>query len=104
MLYKVDIKNVAFRFIISNSISNYCCNSYIISAPVETSKNPLDEKETALYRKRTMIILAIEVILFFLSLLFLERWISKTISLGIISEYLLVVLGVLNNVGILKKK
>lgn len=76
----------------------------IIFAPVESSNNPLDEKETVVYRKRTMIILAIEVILFFLSLLFMEKWIPKTMALGMISECLLVVLGVLNNVGILKKK
>lgn len=89
---------VLFLLVIITAIVN------IIFTPVETPNNPLDEKETVVYRKRTMMILAIEVILFFLSLLFLERWVPKTIALGMISECLLVVLGVLNNVGILKKK
>ena len=89
---------VLFLLVIITAIVN------IIFTPVETPNNPLDEKETVVYRKRTMMILAIEVILFFLSLLFLERWVPKTIALGMISECLLVVLGVLNNVGILRKK
>lgn len=47
-----------------------------------------------------MIILAIEVTMFFLSLLFMEIWFPKTIALGMISECLLVVLGVLSDVKI----
>lgn len=89
---------ILFLLVIITAIVN------IIFAPVETPNNPLDEKETVVYRKRTMIILAIEVVLFFLSLLFLETWISKTMALGMISECLLVVLGVLNNIQILKKR
>lgn len=88
---------ILFLLVIITAIIN------IIFAPVETSNNPLDEKETVVYRKRAMIILTIEVILFFLSFLFLERWVSKTIALGMISECLLVVLGVLDNIGVLKK-
>lgn len=89
---------ILFLLVIITAIIN------IIFAPVETPNNPLDEKETVVYKKRTMIILTIEVILFFLSFLFMEEWIPKTIALGMISECLLVVLGVLNNVVIVKKK
>ena len=50
-----------------------------ILAPVEAENNPWDATEKLIYRKRTIVILGIEAIAFVISLIFLKKWISKTI-------------------------
>lgn len=74
----------------------------LIFSPVETDNNPLDDIEIKVYRKRIKLILFIEAIVFLFSFIFMENWISKTISLGMISECYLVLIGKIQNVR--KKK
>jgi len=68
-----------------------------ILAPVETENNPLDETEKEVYKKRTRIILVIEVIVFFISLIFLKSWIAQTIALGLFTECVMLIIGYLKN-------
>ncbi len=70
------------------------CIVNITSAPVETENNPLDETEKSVYRKRTMLILAVETIAFIISLLIFRNWIAETIALGMFTESLLVIMGI----------
>lgn len=70
------------------------CILNIIFAPVETENNPLDEIEKAVYRKRTMVVLFIEIIAFLISIFIFNNWISETIALGMFTESLLIILGI----------
>lgn len=68
-----------------------------ILAPVEAENNPWDATEKLIYRKRTIVILGIEVIAFVISLIFLKKWISKTIMIGISTESLMLLIGAFVN-------
>lgn len=67
----------------------------IIFAPVETKNNPLDKTEKAVYRKRTMFVLFIEIITFLISLFIFNNWIAETVALGMFTESLLIIMGVI---------
>lgn len=71
------------------------CIVNIIFAPVETENNPLDETEKSVYRKRTILILIIEIITFLISLFIFDNWVAETIALGMFAESLLVIMGVI---------
>lgn len=68
-----------------------------ILSPVEAENNPWDATEKLIYRKRTIVILGIETIAFVISLIFLKKWISKTIMIGISTESLMLLIGALRN-------
>ncbi len=68
-----------------------------ILAPVEAENNPWDDTEKQIYRRRTRVILLIEAIFFTVSLIFMKDWISETITLGIFTESVLLLIGALIN-------
>lgn len=70
------------------------CIVNITFAPVETVNNPLDKKEKAVYRKRTILILIIEIIVFLISLFIFKNWVVETVALGMFTESLLIIMGV----------
>ena len=69
------------------------CIVNITFAPVEAKNNPLDETEKTVYRKRTILILIIEIIVFFISLFIFDNWVVKTVALGMFTESLLIIMG-----------
>lgn len=68
-----------------------------ILAPVETENNPLDETERYVYRKRTRIVLAVEVAASIFSLIFLKEQIATTIVLGLFTEAWMLIIGAAMN-------
>ena len=68
-----------------------------ILAPVETENNPLDESEKEVFKKRAWVILIIEAIIFFISLIFCENWIAQTIALGLFTECIMLIIGYLKS-------
>lgn len=66
-------------------------------APVETENNPLDESEKEVFKKRARVILIIEAIIFFISLIFCENWIAQTIALGLFTECIMLIIGYLKS-------
>ncbi len=65
-----------------------------ITAPVETENNPLDEVEQHVYRKRTKIILIIEIVIILLCLIVSKDQIAATIVLGLFTEALMLLVGI----------
>lgn len=65
-----------------------------IFAPVETENNPLDEVEQHIYRKRTRIILIIEIVIILLCLIFSKNQTAATIVLGLFTEGLMLLVGI----------
>ena len=68
-----------------------------IFAPVETENNPLDEVEQHVYRKRTRIILVIEIVIILLCLIFSRDQTAATIVLGLFTEALMLLVGIAEN-------
>lgn len=64
-----------------------------ILAPVETKNNPWSKAEKVGYRKRTRIILGIEIIVSAIALIFKKNWIFEVIMLGIFTEGLMLLIG-----------
>lgn len=69
-----------------------------ILAPVETENNPLDEMEQRVYRKRTQILLCIELIICLIFLILSKNWITSTITLGLFTECLMLISGKVKNI------
>ena len=91
------IKWIPIHPIISAVLLALSCIMIWILAPVEAENNPWDAIEKLIYRKRTIVILGIETIAFVISLIFLKKWISKTIMIGISTESLMLLIGTLRN-------
>lgn len=69
-----------------------------ILSPVETENNPLDEMERQVYRKRTLFVLAIEIVVYvFLFIFFRYSQSLSAISLGLFTEALMLLAGVFKN-------
>lgn len=69
-----------------------------ILSPVETENNPLDEVEKCVYRKRTLFVLLIEIIVYvFFLIFFRDSLIISAIALGLFTEALMLVAGVFKN-------
>jgi accessory gene regulator B len=66
-----------------------------IFAPVESKSNQFDADEKRVYRKRSIAVLLIEVILSLILLMINYNDISSTISLGLISESIMLLLGII---------
>ncbi len=65
-----------------------------ILAPVEAENNPWDDAEKLVYRRRTQVILVIEAVVFAVSLISMKNWVPETIMLGVLTESLMLLLGV----------
>lgn len=68
-----------------------------ILAPVETENNPLDAIEQCVYRKRTRIVLAVEIAVILLSLILLKQQIAAVIVLGLFTEAWMLLIGKIKN-------
>lgn len=68
-----------------------------ILAPVETENNPLDEVEVCVYRRRTKIVLAIELAVICLCFITAKYQIAVTIILGLFTESLMLLIGSIKN-------
>lgn len=64
----------------------------IILSPVEDENKPLDDDEIRIYRKRSYIVLTIEVCVWIL-LSFVQQSVGKIVPLIIFTEALMLVLG-----------
>ncbi len=98
------IKWVAIPILISIVILAVSSAVIIILAPVETENNPLDEEEKRVYRKRAIVILGIEIVIFIISLILNKNLIAEIISLGLLTECLMLIIGCVKNHNLLRLK
>lgn len=80
-------RSVTFVLLIISSVTVW------ILAPVETENDSMDDVEYRVYRKRSVIILIIEIIAVLLSLIFLREKTAATIVLGLLTEALMLLIG-----------
>lgn len=69
----------------------------IIFAPVETENNPLDEVEKKVYRKRSLIVLSIEILICLLLEINSKKWVVQTVVLGLFAECIMLIAGTVKN-------
>ncbi len=98
------IKWVAIPTVISIAILTVSSAVIFILAPVETENNPLDETERQVYKKRTRIVLCIEIAVFAVLLVFAKSQIAGIIALGLLTECLMLIMGYVKNHNLLKLK
>lgn len=98
------IKWVVINTLISIVILTVSSVIILILAPVETENNPLDEEEKRVYRKRTIVILGIEIFIFVIALVSSKNWVTEIISLGLFTECLMLVIGSISNYCLLRQK
>ena len=81
------------------SIALLATSSFVIFvlAPVGTRNNPLDEVERRIFKRRTRIILYVEIAVFTCLLFFGENQIAGTIALGVFTEGLMLLIGYVKN-------
>lgn len=68
-----------------------------IFAPVETKNNPLDESERRVFKRRTRIVLCVEIAVFAALLFFNHDQIAGTVALGAFTEGLMILAGFFKN-------
>lgn len=68
-----------------------------ILAPVEAENNPWEDTEKLIYRRKSRVILGIEIIIFVVTLIFTKKLISETIALGVFTECLMLLVGAVKN-------
>lgn len=68
-----------------------------ILAPVEAENNPWEDTEKLIYRRKSRVILGIEIIAFVITLIFTKKWVSETIALGVFTECLMLLVGEVKN-------
>lgn len=98
------IKWVAIPALINIAILFVSSVIILILAPVETENNPLDEDEKRVYKKRTIVILGIEIIVFIISLILNQKLIAEIIVLGLFTECLMLIIGYVKNHNLLRLK
>lgn len=75
-----------------------------ITAPVETENNQLDEAERSVHRRRTRVILIIEIVAFAICMILGENRICKIIALSVFTESVMLVAGILQGLKMRKNK
>ncbi len=73
-----------------------------ITAPVETEDNQLDETEQSIHRRRTRIVLSIEIVAFGIFMILGTNEVCKIIALGMFTEAIMLFAGILQ--GLEKRK
>lgn len=73
-----------------------------ITAPVETENNQLDETEKSVHRRRTRIVMIIEIIIFAICMILGKNQVCKIIALGMCTESIMLLAGMLQ--GLMMKK
>jgi accessory gene regulator B len=89
------IKWVVFQPIISWIIILFSSILIWILAPVETENNPLDKVEVRVYRKRSHVVLLIQIAINVLFSLCELNWIVQISALGLVTEFIMLILGIL---------
>lgn len=75
-----------------------------ITAPVETENNQLDKAERRVYRRRTRIIMMIEIIVFAICIIIGKNQICKIIALGMFTESVMLLAGILQSLKMIKNR
>lgn len=75
-----------------------------VTAPVETENNQLDESERSVHRRRTRVILIIEIVAFAICMILGENQICKIIALSVFTESVMLVAGILQGLKMRKNK
>ncbi len=91
------IKWIPIHPIVSIALLAISIAIIFILAPVETENNPLDEAERRVFKKRTRIVLCIEIAVFAALLIFYKSQIAGTIALGTFTEGLMILAGFFKN-------
>lgn len=98
------IKWVVIPTFISIAMLTVSSAVIFILAPVETENNPLDEVERQVFKRRTRIILYIEIMIFAVLIVLGKAQIAGTIALGLLTECLMLIMGYLKNHNLLRLK
>lgn len=98
------IKWVAIPTLIIIAILFVSSVTILILAPVETENNLLDEDEKRVYKKRSILISGIEIIVFIFSLVLNQKLVAEIIALGLFTECLMLITGYVKNHNLLKLK
>lgn len=69
----------------------------VILAPVETENNPLDEIEKKVYRKRSLIVLSLEILACIFLQIISKKWVVQIIVLGLFAECIMLIAGAIKN-------
>lgn len=69
----------------------------VILAPVETENNPLDEIEKKVYRKRSLIVLSLEILACIFLQIISKKWVVQTVVLGLFAECIMLIAGAIKN-------
>lgn len=69
----------------------------LVLAPVETENNPLDEIEKKVYRKRSLIVLNIEILVCILLEIISKKRIVQIVVLGLFAECIMLIAGAVKN-------
>ena len=91
------IKWGSINYVVSISMLAISSIVILIFAPVETESNPLDDIEKKVYRRRTLIILTIEIIAYVGCFVFAKQSISTIIALSLFTEALMLLVGIYKN-------
>ena len=62
-------------------------------APVETADDPFDSEERKVYRRRSIVVLLVEIFAYIVLMAFFEGWMADAIVLGVFTESLMLVIG-----------
>lgn len=89
------IKWVSFHPIVSWILILFSSIMIWIMTPVETENNPLDEVEVRVYRKRSHIVLLIQIGFSVVFTMCGLNWIVQILALGLVTEFIMLVLGVI---------
>lgn len=75
-----------------------------ITAPVETENNQLDEAEKSVHRRRTRIVMIIEIIVFAICMILGKNQVCKIIALGMFTESAMLLAGILQSLKKIENK
>lgn len=98
IIVSVAIQYVALKIWVHYVIAAVSVMIIAVLAPVEDRNKPLDEMEMKVYKRRTIVVLSVEIVLFGFSILF------KWDSVRIIMSYELTLMSIILMIGSLKNK
>lgn len=94
----LSIKYIPWSNSICLFLLAFACIVILILSPVEDLNKPLDQIEVVTYRKRTLIILTLELMIYFILLGFKQNGILPIISVSLFTLSILLILGKIKNV------
>lgn len=96
LMFSLVMKHVHFTILICSIVIVVSSAVILCIAPVEDKNKPLDEREQNVYRKKSLIILAVEICLWFLMSLILRKH-EAIIPIVFITEAVILILGKVKN-------